>query len=1113
MEIKSFEIYCTLILLVAIGLMLPSKNIGQVTPFLQQELRIEKQEYNYSEGGHHYFFQDDRGFLWGKGEGGKIMRFDGYGLQYFEIDKNDSTAIGGVAWTTDTKILQDKTSKVWIKGARGLQYLDRYDPVKNKFDHIYNRLEAKVEEPNGGIGDICEDRKGDIWIRSQPYLFHYDVVSDHIISYKSPSWGGKLVFEDHFGNIWTTVEEQEYSHYALYQLDTVSGEFINRQEIKLIEASPIGWTRKDYSVALDDGKTMLMLVGGNLYLFDTKQLTITHLPKSLLDNKLGSTLFKSDSLILVGTFGYNVYQFDPNKRTFHKIFEDPDLKGSEHPGSIGKISQSKDGIVWLNSYSGSHKLFPFQRYFKRMPVPRKAKFGQYEETMLELQGEAVFDLESGMKGVRKKDLEIFGFDRNIPNIPNQNNVARQFINGHNGEFWMAVTWQAKKKRMLFIRRFNATGATVKDYSFRFWRNGYKALPVPKFPARDLRFSVEKLRMAEMDRNGGLWLETPRIVLRFDTESEELSIVKHFRDSTSILGFKTMYIDRKNQVWFNGKENGTVAKLDQNTGEFELISLKGKNDRDNPGKIWSIYEDHEGNMWFGGYEGGLVRLDKDYKNHKLYDIDDGFYNGQIRKIFEDHRNNLWVGEYLGDLAIYYPPEDRFIRFNYNDGIDYTQYWNPRVYQDADNFIYLPGNTYDFFYFHPDSMHIDSTVSPVVLTDFYLANKLVQVADSTGVLQKVLDFSSEIVLNYQQNDFSIHYTLPEFINPGELVFAYMLEPYHQNWQQVNKAREANFTNLDPGEYTFKVKAKNHHGFWSEPRILKLTILPPWYQTWWAYCVWVALLISSIVGMYQFQLSRKLAAEESRRLKEMDVVKTRLYTNITHEFRTPLTIILGMADQMKSDPKNWFNEGLQLIRRNGKQLLHLVNQLLDLSKLESGHMALKLILGDVVKYLQYLTESFHSYAESKDIRLHFASEIKSLEMNYDEEKLQNAFTNLVSNAIKFTQAGGDVYIRLSLVKSSTEIDNDQLSLVINDNGPGISKENLPHIFDRFYQVDDTHTRRGEGTGIGLALTKELVQLMGGTIEVESELESGTQFTILLPISKSVKTGTNSTGFITCS
>jgi signal transduction histidine kinase/DNA-binding response OmpR family regulator/ligand-binding sensor domain-containing protein len=507
------------------------------------------------------------------------------------------------------------------------------------------------------------------------------------------------------------------------------------------------------------------------------------------------------------------------------------------------------------------------------------------------------------------------------------------------------------------------------------------------------------------------------------------------------------------------------------------------------RIRHILQVNENEVWATSTSGLIVANIQD-KSYSILGTENGLPAKIPKSIALDRQKNIWIS-FSSKLCKY--NNGTFECYRFHPSIGSFVYKSAILNKDG---LLVFGGSKGLHVFDPEKPKRDSLVPKVYLTRFKTFNK-----------EKDLGMAPELVknieLDYNEKVFTFEFSAPHFVGTNKINYKYKLENFVDEWTESGNEQQVTYTNLDPGKYRFKVIASSWNGLWSnEEQGLKinLTILPPWYRTWWAYSSYVLIIGGFLFWIYQFQLNRKLVEAEANRQKELHQTKSRLFTNITHEFRTPLTIILGMADQMKTDPQNWFNEGLHLIRRNGKQLLHLVNQLLDLSKLESGHMELKLIKGDVIGFLQYLTESFHSYAESKDIRLHFSSDMKILEMDYDAEKLQNAFSNLVSNAIKFTQAGGDVYIQLSLAKGSTESNGNQLLLIVKDNGPGIPKENLPHVFDRFYQVDATTTRRGEGTGIGLALTKELVQLMGGEIKVESELEWGTKFTILLPIAKSI-------------
>ncbi len=353
-----------------------------------------------------------------------------------------------------------------------------------------------------------------------------------------------------------------------------------------------------------------------------------------------------------------------------------------------------------------------------------------------------------------------------------------------------------------------------------------------------------------------------------------------------------------------------------------------------------------------------------------------------------------------------------------------------------------------------------------------------------------------LPYIANDLNFRYAANNFPIAGKNKYQSKLEPYDSKWSNWGNKIDRNYTNLREGNYQFLVRAKAPAGAISETGKLVFQILPPWYRTWWSYLAYTLLGILLGSLFYQWikrrlaqQNAQQLALQEATKIKELDELKNRLYMNITHEFRTPLTVILGMTEQKLNE------KGRTLIRRNGKHLLRLVNQLLDLSKLESGNLSLDKKKGNIIAYLEYLTESFHSIAREKAISLIFYPATPEIMMDYDEIKIQHIIYNLISNALKFTQEGGKI-----LLVAQQETEQNGLKLIVKDSGIGMEAAKLPYIFDRFYQVDDSITRKGEGTGIGLALTKELVELMKGSIEVKSELGKGTEFLVWLPIENAV-------------
>ncbi|MCG8310863.1 MAG: ATP-binding protein [Cytophagales bacterium] len=371
----------------------------------------------------------------------------------------------------------------------------------------------------------------------------------------------------------------------------------------------------------------------------------------------------------------------------------------------------------------------------------------------------------------------------------------------------------------------------------------------------------------------------------------------------------------------------------------------------------------------------------------------------------------------------------------------------------------------------------------------------------------------ILNYASNAVRFEYAAPSFDRPAKTRYQVWLEGFDPGWSEWIGEAKKDYTNLPEGDYTFRVKARNVYGEVSKEGSFTFSILPPWYRSWWAYSTYLLLAAGAIYGLLRLRLHQlrlrnqeletlvqertRVVEEQKERLVELNQVKSRFFTNISHEFRTPLTVIAGMMEQIKDLPDQRVKKVRKIIQRNTSNLLNLVNQILELRKLETGSLELNLIQGDIVSYLRYILESFHSLAERKGISLHFLCDEMEIIMDFDKEKMLRIISNLLSNALRFGAEGGRAYLMASRIPKGRSTPPG-LEIKVLDTGIGISEEKLPYIFDYFYQADDSGTRCSEGTGIGLSLTKALVELMKGTIKVESKPGKGTTFIVFLPISE---------------
>ncbi|HRI60750.1 MAG TPA: ATP-binding protein [Saprospiraceae bacterium] len=617
-----------------------------------------------------------------------------------------------------------------------------------------------------------------------------------------------------------------------------------------------------------------------------------------------------------------------------------------------------------------------------------------------------------------------------------------------------------------------------------------------------------------DKAGRLWLITNTWFGSFDESTGAFHGKKFIQNSNlndGLTGTPVIHQSADGTFWLGTSEG--LKHYDPAKDTFTTYSNNPKDrsslNNDYVKTICPDPQNPEQVLWLGTGGGGLNRFDIASKTFTHFTKADGLPDNVVYGILSDEEGFLWMSTNQGiarfDLVSY-----SFSVYTKEDGLQDNEFNSCAYFKSPTGELFF-GGINGFNSFFSKDVKNSSFKPPVVLTDLLLANKKVKFGVPGSPLKHPISRTKELVLTYEDKIFSFEFAALDFTAPDRNQYAYKLENFDNDWQYIGNQHDATFTNIPPGTYIFRVKATNCDCVWNEEGVsLKIRILPPWWRSWWAYLAYALLLGSSVYWFYRFQLRRQLERNEAERLKEMDTLKTRLYTNITHEFRTPLTVIMGVNEQIETEmeqleepevrkvlPPKFSLSNIKissnLIRRNSQNLLRLINQMLDLSKLDSGMLKPDYIQADIIPYLQYLTESFSSMAKEKEIQLAFQAGMENLVMDFDEAKMQHIVYNLLSNALKFTEAGGEVVLH-----ARQEIRDGQpvLQLTFSDTGAGIPAEKLPHIFDRFYQVDNTATRRGEGTGIGLTLTKELVELMQGQISVESEEGKGSVFTVVLPV-----------------
>ena len=1090
-----------------------------------------------------YITQDSTGVIWiGTYKG--LNQFDGHHIKTYNHVPNDSNSLTA---SHVSDIYVTSNNQVLVTTHEGLSI---YNRELDHFDNYLLKTDSIGFHMQNYMNDINQDEDGTIWIASSGGLYQFDLESKTFHDFFNYSIFSQLSPED-------VVEfrNTKVPGYIIEKLEAINNKFFsNREELSekikqligeidhqaysdiilrlLIENNDMFYSASVNEFIFDGDDIWLGLSNGHIVRVNKKNATYEVVYVNLKPEveTIIFSLFLEDSLLWVGS----------NSKS--KLFDikEKEIYVSPKPG-INKILAMRDVAffntpskdLWVATNKG---LVKYNKLSDELQIIRPSYF-EPKSLSSELISYVFIDMQNnvwvGSKdgGVCKLE-QVKNFKKFVKKPskkqPEVDNYVTAILEDTKGQVWVgyyAGGIDVYNSKGNIIRTYNdenrkiETGTItgiVQDKDGIVWASTYlqglqKYIStqdkfVPYLPNLLLKENLHIMQLI-CDKDNNLWMGSLGTgIVKLDETRSRLTWLS-IEDSL----YNSVVRSNWSQFIYADPVEGIILSTENS---LTRISADGQQIR----RIWNsplhfksfstcLYIDSVKNYFLGTSE-GLFLIKTLENNHKEFKSRPIISNCSVINIIGDKKGNLWVSTNKGLYKVIIDPEEflagispEFTHYKTEDGLP-SNFFSRKTAFRAENGDLLFGTKNGFTRFTPDLIKQDDFSPNVVITGFKLFNKP-ESPGPDGVLKKHISQTKYIELKHNQNFISFEFAALDFINPNSNEYAYILEGVDETWNYIGNKREANYTNLSPGRYVFKVKASNHDKVWnSNVEQISLKINKPFWKTNMAMVVYTAVFILILwffnyLIRYQEKLKSKLQLDRLSVEKDNEVNKMKLqfFTNISHEFRTPLTLIIGPLENLMQ--KNKESKEYQLIYRNAKKLMGLIDQIMDIRKLNSGKMQLNMKDCDIVILINELIHNFEYQCKGKQIKLHYHHDIDKLNTLVDPAKFETIVTNLLSNAIKHTPKGGDIVLKINSNSSKSDIpvqaQNGYYSIEVSDTGSGIPEEDIDLVFERFYQAK---TKNDGGSGIGLTLVKELTELHGGKVTVESKLNEGSIFTAYFPV-----------------
>lgn len=1025
---------------------------AQIENSAQKNIEYVRNYINTEQGlSHNYvtsIISDDLNNKWIGTENG-ITKFNGYDFEYIKPSlgykhlQNENIEV----------LFKDTSNNIWIgTKSGGLSFMDtRHNSIKN-----YNYLIDIQDEGDIRVTEISQDTNGNIWIGTWGHgVFIINVEKDSLIKhFKNQSPIFSIIPGEH-GDMWYT-SDRNLIHYS--------------SNIESVERFNLGITITD--LVYDDYRNKIWVATSGkstaLYYYDYESRKIGSIQTGVTSNWAKIVSLDKDHRLWIGTWERGLYRSNQDLTSFEKLNISPSGAGSSNQNYdiILSIHQDKSGQIWIGTANaGIVKLIPNKGFHNAADIiPQLSYLENLNITSVYKTQKEIFI------GTFKKGLYAGKNFHNLQQVPGIPMTKIYSIYRHKDQLFVGSRYG------FYIYDFNKRKTIFQTDLLKKVTCFY----VDK--KNNLYIGTQQQGMAVVPLNK---INSPRFYTYYTDAGDSSNRLT----SNRVTDIKE---DGLGDIWV-GTYYG-IHLFDPESGQ--IFNQEQLLEDDLPSVIINVLSINDKDIW-AGTPSGLIRLKYDNKKNKLFvqdklTVENGLRNDFICSITFDGSNNLWMTTNT-EIIKYDPQNKSFIAYGKLEGVGTSSFNTGSFYNYNKDSIYFGGMD-NITFFDSKSISTFTTLPEVVFSNLRVNNRTVEYDENNDLINQTFSYADKIKLEPEDKFFSVGFAVNDFLGKQNVRYRYILEGYQDEWINLKNENEINFASLPAGNYKLKVAATRDNQNWSKPKELSIMVGKSFWVSSWAFLLYILIISLAIYFFFKFKQNQlklrsdlKIIKIEKEKEYALNESKLNFFTNISHEFRTPLTLILApVKDLINSENiSEMARKKLNGIERNTERLLHLINQLLDFRKAESGLLKLNASEGNFVRFSNEIYLYFKEIASDKKVRYKFNSEFEELRFPFDRNKMEIVLCNLLSNALKYTNPGDKIIFKLSKEETFCVI-------TISDTGIGINPEDLDKIFDRFFQIKSGNTSRMVGSGIGLAFSKKIVELHHGDISVESKKNKGTQFRI---------------------